>query len=242
MGADLADMQLGSIFNKGIRFWFCVVYIFSKYAWVIPLKDKKDINITNTFQKILDESNRKPNKILEDKGSEFYNRSMKSWLEKNHIEMYSTHNEGTFVVAEKCIRTLKNKIYKHMTSISKNVNIDKLDDIVNKYDNTYCGTTKMKAVDVKSNTYINSSKEINDEYLKFKIGDIVRISKYKNIFAKDCVPKFLLLQKLKNNVLWIYVISNIKVEEIVGTFYEKEFQKTNQKEFRVEKKNLKKSR
>ena len=92
-------------------------------------------------------------------------------------EVYSTHNEGKSVIAERFIRTLKNKIYKYMTSISKNVYIDKLDDIVNKYNNTYHSTIKMKPVDVKSNTYINSSKEINDKDPKFKIGDIVRISK-----------------------------------------------------------------
>ena len=86
---------------------------------------------------------------------------MKSWLEKNGIEMYSTHNEGKSVIAERFIRTLKNKIYKYMTSISKNVYIDKLDDIVNKYNNTYHSTIKMKPVDVKSSTYIDSSKEIN---------------------------------------------------------------------------------
>ena len=81
-GADLADMQLISKFNKGFRFLLCVIDIYSKYAWFIPLKDKKGITITNAFQKILDESNRKPNKIWVDKGREFYNISMKSWLEK----------------------------------------------------------------------------------------------------------------------------------------------------------------
>ena len=103
---------------------------------------------------------------------------------KNNIEIYSTHNEGKSVVAESFIRTFKNKICKYMTSKSKNVYIDKLDDIVNKYNNTYHRTIKMKPVDVKSNRYINSSKEINDKDPKFKVGDIVRISKYKNIFAK----------------------------------------------------------
>ena len=81
----------------------------------------------------MDESNRKPNKVWVDKGSEFYNRSMKSWLVKIDIEMYSTHNEGKSVVAERLIRTLKNKIFKYMTSISQNVYIDKLDDIVETY-------------------------------------------------------------------------------------------------------------
>ena len=93
-GADLADMQLISKFNTGIRFLLCVIDIYSKYVWVLPLKDKKGITITNAFQKNFKESNRKPNKIWVDKGSEFYNRSMKSWLEKNAIEMYSTHSEG----------------------------------------------------------------------------------------------------------------------------------------------------
>ena len=81
-GADLAQMQLLIKFNKEIPFLLCVVDIYSKYAWVIPLKDKKGITITNAFQKILDESGRKPNKIWVDKGNEFYNRSVKQWLEK----------------------------------------------------------------------------------------------------------------------------------------------------------------
>ena len=100
---------------------------------------------------------------------------MKSWLEKNAIEMYSTHNEGKSAVAERFIRTLKNKIYEYMTSVSKNVYIDKLDDIVNKYNNTYHSTIKMKPVDIISNIYIDSSKEINEKDPKFKIGDTVRI-------------------------------------------------------------------
>ena len=119
--ADLADMQLISKFNKGFRFLLCVIDIYSKYAWVVLLKDKNGVSFVNALQSILKKSNRKPNKIWVDKGGEFYNRSMKSWLEKNDIEMYSTHNEGKSVVAERFIRTIKNKIYKYMTSISKNV-------------------------------------------------------------------------------------------------------------------------
>ena len=99
----------------------------------------------------MDKSIRKPNKnkIWVDKDSEFYNRSMKLWLQDNYIEMYSVHNEGKSVVAERFIRTLKNKFYKYVTSISKNVYIDKLDDIVNKYNNTYHRTIKLKPADVK---------------------------------------------------------------------------------------------
>ena len=175
-GTDLDDMQLLSKFNKGFRFLLCFIDIYSKYAWLISLDYKKGITTTNTFSKILDESNGKLNKIWVDKGSKFYNRSMKSWLEKNAIEMYSTHNKGKPVVAERFIRTLKNKTYKDMTLISKNMYINKLDDIVNKYSNTYIGRIKMKPVDLKSSTYIYSGKEINNKNPKFKIGDNVRIS------------------------------------------------------------------
>ena len=116
-------MQLISKFNKVIRFLLSFLDIFSKYAWVIPLKDKKSTAIADAFQKILDESNRKPNKIWTDEGRKFYNRSIKSFLQNINIEMYSARNEGKFVVAEGFIRTLKDKIYKYMTSLSKNVYI-----------------------------------------------------------------------------------------------------------------------
>ena len=160
-------MQLINKYNKEFRFLLCVNDIFSKYAWVIPLKDKKGITIANVFQKILDESNRKPSKIWVDKGSEFYNRSMKSGLEKNAIEMHSTNNEVKSIIAERLIRTLKSKIYKYMTSISKNLYTDNLDDIVNKYNNTYHSAIKVKPINVKSNIYVNSSKEFNAEDPKF---------------------------------------------------------------------------
>ena len=153
--------------------------------------------------------------------------------------MYSTHNEGKSVVAERFIRTLKSKIYKYMTSISKIVYIDKLDDIVDEYNNTYRTTIKIKPIDVKDNTYINVDKEINNKDPKFKVGDHVRISKYKKIFAKGYMPNWseevFVIKKVKNTVSWTCVINDLNGEEITGTFYEKELQKTNQEEFRIEK-------
>ena len=164
---------------------------------------------------------------------------MKSWLEKNDIEMYSIHNEGKSVVAERFIRTLKNKIYKHITSLSANVCIDKLDDIVNEYNNTYHRRIKMKPMDVKSNTYINFGKEVNDKDPRFKVDDLVRISKYKNIFAKCYTPnrseKVFVITKVKSTVPWTFIINDLNGEEIIGTFYGKELQKTNKKELRTEK-------
>ena len=189
-GVDLADMQLLSKYNKRIRFLLCVIDIFSKYAWVVLLKYKKGISIAKAFQSILKQSNRKPNKIWVDKGSEFYNAYFKKWLRDNDIVMYSTHNEGKSVVAERFIKTLKSKIYKYMTSISKIVYIDKLDDIADEHNNTYHTTIKMKPIDVKDNTYINTSKEINNKDPKYKVGDRVRISKYKNIFAEGYMPNW----------------------------------------------------
>ena len=238
-GVDLADMQLLCKYNKRIRFLLCVIDIFSKYAWVVPLKDKKGISIIKAFQIILKQSNRKPNKICVDKGSEFYNAYFKKWLRDNDIVMYLTHNEGKSVVAKRFIRTFKSKIYKCMTSISKNVYIDKIDDIVYEYNNTYHTTIKMKPIDVKDNTYINADKKINNKDPKFEVGDHVRISKYKNIFAKGYMPNWseevFVIEQVKNTVPWTYVINDLNGKEITGTFYEKELQKTNQEEFRIEK-------
>ena len=122
-----------------------------------------------------------------------------------------------------------------MTSISKNVYIDKLYDIVDEYNNTYHRTIKMKPVDVKDNTCINIGEEVNDNDPKFKVGDHVRISKYKNFFAKGYTPNWseeiFVIKEIKNTVPWIYIINDLNAEEIIGTFYEKELQKIDQQEF-----------
>ena len=134
---------------------------------------KKGVSIVDAFQKILDKSELKLNKIWVDKWSELYNNYFKKWLQDNDIEKYLIYNEGKYVVAERFSRTLKTKIYKYMTSVSKNVCIKKLDDIVNEYNNTYHRTIKMKPANVKDNTYIDFKKEVNDKDPKFKVGDHV---------------------------------------------------------------------
>ena len=153
--------------------------------------------------------------------------------------MYSTHNEGKSVVAERFIRTLKKKIYKDMTAISKSVYFNVLNDIVDEYNNTYHKTIKMKPVDVKSDSFSEYNEEFNEIDPKFEVKDHVRISKYKNIFAKGCAPNWseeiFVVKKIKNTVPWTYVISDLNNEEIVVNFYGRELQKTNQKEFRIEK-------
>ena len=222
-------MQSLSKYNKGIKYLLCEIDLFSKYAWVILIKDKKKcVTTVDAFQKILNDSNRseakskgrKANKIWVDNRSEFYNNSFKNWLKDNDIEVYSIYNKGKSVVAERFVRTLKNKIFKHMTDIlKKNV----LDDVVNKYN-----------TDVTDNTYVDSmelhlKKEVNDKDPKFKVGDDVRISKYKNIFATGYTPNWskevFIISKIENTVPWTYVINYLNGEEIIETFYEKELQR-----------------
>ena len=147
-GVDLADMQSLSKYKNGIKYLLCAIDLFSKYVWVLPLKNKRETNIVHPSQKIISER-RKPNKIWVYQGSEFYNNSFKRFLKINNIEMYSTYNEGKCVVAERFIRKLKNKIFKHMTAVSKNAYFVVLNDIVNKYNNAVHRSIKMKAIDIK---------------------------------------------------------------------------------------------
>ena len=189
-------MQLLSKFNKGIKYLLCVIDLFSKYAFVVPLKDKKGISIVNAFQSVLNKSKRKPNKIWVDKEFEFYNASFKKWLQDNDIVMYSTNNEGKSVVAERFIRTLKSKIYKHMTSISKNAYIDKLNAIVNKYNNTYHTTIKMKPIDVKIIRTLILIKKLIIKILNLKLVITLEFQSIKTYLLKGIcligVKKFLL--------------------------------------------------
>ena len=201
--------------------------MYSKYAFVIPLKDKKGISIVNAFDKIIKQSNRrakstcaqhvKPNKIWVDQGSEFYNRDFKKSLSDNGIIMYSTYNEGKSVVAERFIRTIKNKLHKHMTAIHKNVYYDVLDDIVNEYNNTKHSTIKMKPIDVGDNkrVYID---EHNEKDSRFKVGDRVRISKFKNIFAKGYTPNWsreiFIANKINDAVPYTYNIKDLKTKKL----------------------------
>ena len=231
-------MQSLSKYNKGNKYLLCAIDLFSKYGWVVPLKDKNGTSVVNEFQKVISEG-RKPNKIWVNQGNEFYNNSLNFFLKIKNIEMYSIYNEGKSVVAEIFIRTLKNKIFKHMAAISRNVYFDVLGDVVDKYNNTDHRTIKMKPIDVTSDSYADYNEDSNKKDPKFKVGDHVRISKYKNIFAKGYAPNWseevFVVSEIKYTVPWTYVVSDLNGEEITGSFYEKELQKASQKEFRIEK-------
>ena len=138
-------MQSLNKYNKEIKYLLCAIDLISKYAWVVPLKDKKGLSIVNAFLEIISKG-RKANKIWVDQDSEFYNNYFEDFLKMKNIEIYSTYNEGKSVIAERFIKILKHKIFKHMTATSKNVYFNVLDDIVNKYNNTVHKTIKMKPV------------------------------------------------------------------------------------------------
>ena len=208
-------MQSLSRKNKGIKYILCVIDLYSKYPFVIPLKDKKGISIVNAFDK----------------------NNFKKRLSDNNIIMYSTYNEGKSVVAERFIRTLKNKLYKNMTATGKNVYYDVLDDVVNKYNNTKHSTIKMKPIDVgdmtkSSSLELNNKRvyidEHNEKDSRFKVGDRVRISKFKNIFAKGYTPNWskeiFIVDKINDAVPYTYNIKDLNDEEIIGSFYDRELQ------------------
>ena len=228
-GVDLADMQALSRKNKGIKYLLCAIDLYSKCVFVIPLENKKGISVTNGFNKIIKQSNRKPNKIWVDQGGEFYN-VFKNWLSDNDTIMYSTYNEGKSVVAERFMRTLKSKLYKHMTAIGKNVYYDVLDDVVNKYNNTKHSTIKMKPIDVGNNNKRVYIDEHNKKNSKFKVDDRVRISKFRNIFAKGYTPNWsseiFIVDKVNDTVPYTYNLKDLNDEEILGSFYDRELQKT----------------
>ena len=138
--------------------------------------------------------------------------------------MYSTFNKGKSFLAERFIRTLKNKIFKHMTATSKDCYVDVLDDIVNKYNNSVHKTIKMKPIDVTDDSFAECNEESNKKNPKFNVGDHVRISKYKDVFAKGYTPNWseeiFIIKEVKDTVPWTYSISDINNEKILGSFYE----------------------
>ena len=192
--------------------------------------NQSGITTANAFQNIPGNSGHNPHRIWADKGSELWNKSIKSCLQDNTIKFYSTHNKEKSVVAKRCIKILKNEIYKHLREVSKNKYTDKLGNNVDEYNNKYHGTIKMKSIDVKASTYIDFDVENNNKNPKFKVGYQVRISKCKNIFAKVYTPdrskEICVIKKVKNAVPWTYII------EDWGNywyFYETDLQKTMQK-------------
>ena len=177
--------------------------------------------ITNRFRKILYESNRKPNKIWVDKDSEFYNRSMKSCLQDSDVALYSTYNEGKFVVDERLVRTLKNKSYKYISSISQNVYIDKLYDIVNEYNNTH----HKYSASVKFSTYIDFGIKNNSKDPIFKVDDHVKYQNKETFLPNGYTPNWsaeiFVIKQVKVTVLWAYLMKALMKKKLLERIMKK---------------------
>ena len=237
--ADLVDMQAFTNFNRGVKYLLAVIDVFSKYGWLIPLKDKTGKSVASALKTIFEE--RKPEKIWVDKGKEFYNKDV-----KDLIELYSTENEEKSSVVERWIRTMKEKMWKYFSAKSTNVYIDVLPNLVKQYNTRH---SSIKMTPVKASKKENELRvwrnlypehlEIHDVKPKFSVGDKVRISKKKKTFKKGYTTRwteeFFTIIEVKLTSPVTYKIADLFGEEIQGTFYEPELQKTSQEIFRIEK-------
>ena len=233
--ADLVEMQKFVKLNKGYRYLLTCIDIFSKYSWVIPLKDKKGINVKNALQKIFKQ--RICKFLWTDRGKEFYNKQVQDLLNENNIQLYSTNNsEIKSSVVERFNRTFKNMMYKKFTENNNTIFYNIIDDLVNEYNNKYHSTIKM--------TPIEGSKKINEKKIKniynfdktkklgkFKIGDRVRLSLEINIFEKsyetNWTEEIFEIYDIKYSNVPYYYLKHLNGEKIDGSFYQEELQKTN---------------
>ena len=240
--ADLADMQALSKENEGYKFLLLVIDTFSKYGWIVPLKDKKGETIVKALKEIFKESGRRPDKLWTDKGREFFNKDV-----RDLVYLYATENEEKSSIAERWIRTMKEKMFKYFTDNNTYNYIDALPELVEDYNNTVHSSTKLTPTD--------ASKEENeltvwrnlypDRYKtsrlnpKFSVGDEVRITKKKKDFEKGYTARWteeiFTIKEIRETNPITYKLEDLQGEEIEGTFYEPELQKTEQQIYRIEK-------
>ena len=240
--ADLADMRALSKENDGYNFLLLVIDTFSKYGWIVPLKNKKGETIVKALKEIFKESGRRPDKLWTDKGREFFNKDV-----RDLVYLYATENEEKSSIAERWIRTMKEKMFKYFTDNNTYNYIDALPELVEDYNNTVHSSTKLTPTD--------ASKEENeltvwrnlypDRYKtsrlnpKFSVGDKVRITKKKEVFEKGYTTRWteeiFTIKEIRETNPITYKLEDLKGEEIEGTFYEPELQKTKQQIYRIEK-------
>ena len=244
--ADLVELQEWKNVNNGYRYILNVIDCFSKYAWSVPLKDKKGETVLDAFKYIVETSNRKPMYIWVDEGKEFYNKDMTAWLKDENILRYSTHGEHKSAIAERFNRTLKERMWRRFTAENTRNWIDMLDELLSKYNNSYHSTIRMRPVDAskkenESVVWENLFKddEHHKKSSKFKIGETVRISRIKGIFEHGFLPNWseqiYKIHKINNSSPVTYILKDLQNEIIEGSFYNEELQKTSQEVFRIEK-------
>ena len=246
--ADLVEMQKYSKWNKGLKYLLMVIDIFSKYGWILALKDKKTESVSLAFDLIFKKSKRKPEKLWTDKGSEFISKHFKDFLKKNNIMLYHTQNEEKSSVVERWNRTMKNRMWKMFSANNNTVYWDKLDKLVDDYNNTKHSSIKMTPTEAskKGNEKQVFANLYEDEIFlkpgkpKFTIGDKVRLSKYKRkVFDKGYTPNWTEevfgIDKVNLTKPVTYNVVDLLGEKVEGSFYEKELQKAKQQTFRIEK-------
>ena len=244
--ADLVDMRSFSKWNKGYKYLLMVIDVFSKYGWIRGLKDKKTETVRLAFADIL--RDRKPKMLWTDKGSEFISRHFKEFLEKNGIKLYHTENEEKSSVVERWNKTIKTKVWKMFTVNNNTIYWDKINKIVDNYNNTWHSSIQMSPIEArkkKNENKVRSNLYSDLIYLKpgkpsLSVGDHVRISKYKRkTFDKGYTPNWteelFVVDKINPTKPLTYSIVDLMGEEIKGSFYEKELQKAKQQTFRIEK-------
>ena len=240
--ADLADMKALSKENEGVNFLLLVIDTFSKYGWIVPLKNKKAQTIVKALKEIFKESGRRPDKLWTDKGTEFFNEVV-----KDLVYLYATENEEKSSIAERWIRTMKENMFKYFTDNNTNKYIDVLPDLVEDYNNTVHSSTKFTPVEAskKENELKVWRNLYPDRYKtsrlnpKFSVGDMVRITKKKNVLEKGYTARWteeiFTIKEIRETNPITYIIEDLQGEEIKGTFYEPELQKTKQQIYRIEK-------
>lgn len=243
--ADLVDMKAFAEYNDGIKYLLCVIDLFSKYGWIVALKDKSGNSVAAAFKRIFDEG-RNPEKLWVDKGKEFYNKDAKAL----GIELYSTENEEKSCVVERWNRTMKEKMFKYFSANSTRRYVDVIGGMVNQYNNTKHSSIKMTPVaasDKKNesmvfmNLYgkITQLEMVERSSPKFSVGDKVRITKKKKTFEHGYTPRWteeiFIVSRVQFTDPITYKINDMSSEEIHGTFYEQELQRTKQDIFRIEK-------
>jgi len=231
-------MQAFAKFNNGVKYLLMVIDVFSKYGWIVPLKSKTGVEVAEAFSKIFKE--RRPEKMWVDKGKEFYNKNVKAL----GVELYSTENTEKSTVVERWNRTMKEKMYKYFSANSTRKYVHVLDEMVSNYNNTRHSSIKMTPVaasDKKNESvvWLNLHPQSELVKLKFKVGDRVRITKKKEIFEKSFTPRWteevFTVSQVQYTDPPTYKITDYNNEEIQGTFYEQELQKTSQEIYRIEK-------
>ncbi len=236
---DLASMETISSQNDGYKFILCIVDVFSKYAWAVPLKNKNSATVLSAVKEVVKESGRSPEKIWVDKGTEFYNKSFKAWASSKDITIYSTFGDSKSVVVERFIRTLRDLLATKFSAAHSQAWVKMLPSIMNFYNHKYHKTIQMSPIEASDPTnslhvflihQAQRGKRKKPKKPKFHVGDRVRISRLKGIFEKGSTDNFsteiFTVEKVLKTEPITYKLMDGNGESIIGSFYEQEMLKT----------------